>query len=80
MSDITFEPNDTSLEDFMNSLPPIPTPNMDVDEAEFDALIAELAQDSPPDVDLDATQPEFDPQELEAWLDSLNSATVNMDF
>lgn|GEM_PF-5584863 len=82
MSDITFEPEDTSFEDFMNSLPATPTPNLDlgVDDAEFSALIDELAQGFPAAAELDTTQPEIDPQELEAWLDSLDPTTVEMDF
>jgi len=82
MNDITFEPEDASFEDFMNNLSAIPAPNIDlgVDEAEFSALIDKLAQGSPASADLDATQPEFDPQELEAWLNSLDPTTVGIDL
>ncbi len=82
MSDIPFEPEDTSFEDFLNSLPVTPMPDLDlgVDDAEFNALIEELAQGFPSAADLDTTQPEIDPQELEAWLDSLDPTTVEMDF
>ena len=80
MSDITFEPEDTTFDDFMNSLPDLPDTDLGVDQAEIDALIAELAQDYPATGDLDTTQPEIDPQELENWLDSLEPASLDMDL
>ncbi len=80
MSDQTFDPEDTSFDDFMNSLPALPAPEVDVDQAEFDALITELAQDSPVVGDLETTQPEIDPQEFENWLNSFEPASVDMDL
>jgi hypothetical protein len=80
VSDITFEGEDTTFDDFLNSLPDQPTTDVGVDQAEIDALIAELAQDYPPTTDLDTTQPEIDPQELENWLDSLEPNSLDMDL
>ncbi len=80
MSDITFEPEDTTFDDFMNSLPDLPDADLGVDEAEIDTLIAELARDYPATADVDTTQPEIDPQELENWLDNLEPASLDMDF
>jgi hypothetical protein len=51
-----------------------------MDQADFDALIAELGQDSPTVSDVDTTQPEIDPQELENWLDSLEPSSLDMDL
>ncbi len=80
MSNITFEPEDTTFDDFMNSLPDLPETDLGVDQAEIDALIAELARDYPATSDLDTTQPEIDPQELENWLDSLEPSSLDMDL
>jgi hypothetical protein len=66
VSDITFEPEDTTFDDFMNSLPDLPDTDTGVAQAEIDALIAELAQDYPVTTDVDTTQPEIDPGELQA--------------
>ena len=90
MTDITFEPNDQpgdDLDALFNPVDPLPTANADFDQAEFDALIAELANvDAPettydlsglylegdPDLTtLDTQEAEVDPQAVEAWLDSL---------
>jgi hypothetical protein len=81
VSDITIEPEDTTFDDFLNSLPALPSTDMSADQAEIDALIAELAQDYPTTTDLDTTQPEIDPQELENWLDSLEpTSSFDMDL
>jgi hypothetical protein len=66
VSDITFEPEDTTFEDFMNSQHDLPDTDTGVAQAEIDALIAELAQDYPVTTDVDTTQPEIDPGELQA--------------
>jgi len=80
VSDITFEPEDTTFDAFMNSLPDPSTPDVGVDQADIDALIAELAQDYPTVSDVDTTQPEIDPQELENWLDSLEPSSLDMEL
>src|SRR5258708_26394069 len=90
MSDITFEPNDQpgdDLDTFFNPADPLPTADADFDQAEFDALIAELANGGAPETTydlsglylegdpdlttLDTQEAEVDPQAVEAWLDSL---------
>lgn len=90
MSDITFEPNDQPVDDldaFFNPVDPLPTADAEFDQAEFDALIAELAQgnepettydlsgvfsaDEPAITELDTQEAQVDPQAVEAWLDSL---------
>lgn len=80
MSDITFEQEDVTFEDFMNGLPDLPTTELGVDQADFDTFIAELAQDYPTTSDLDATQPAIDPQELANWLDNLEPSSLDMDL
>lgn len=80
MSDITFESVETTLDDLMAGLPDVPAMDMGVDQAEFDALIAELAQDYPVASGMDTSEPEIDPQELENWLDSLEPASFDMDL
>ena len=80
MSDITFEPENTTFDDFLNSLPDLPDTDTGVDQAEIDALIAELAQDYPVTTDVDTTQPEIDPQELQNWLDSLEPEALDLDL
>ena len=80
MSDITFEQEDVTFDDFMNSLPDLPATDVGVDQADLDALIADLAQEYPVTTDLDTTQPEIDPQELENWLDNLEPNSLDMDL
>lgn len=80
MSDITFEQEDVTFDDFMNSLPAMQTTDVGVDQADLDALIADLAQEYPTTTDLDTTQPEIDPQELENWLDSLEPTSLDLDM
>ena len=80
MSDITFEQEDMAFQDFLDSLPPTGAVEIEVNQAEIDALIAELAKEFPTSVDLDTTSPEIDMQELEAWLDTLDPNTPDMDF
>ena len=80
MSDITFEGEDTTFDDFMNSLPDLPATDVGVDQADLDALIADLAKDYSAATDLDTTQPEIDPQELENWLDSLEPTSLDLDM
>ena len=80
MSDITFEQEDVTFDDFMNSLPATQTTDVGVDQADLDALIADLAQEYPTATDLDTTQPEIDPQELENWLDSLEPTSLDLDL
>ena len=80
MSDLTVEPEDTTFDDFMNSLPDLSTVDSGLDQADIDTLFAELAQDYPVTTDLDMTQEEIDPQELENWLDSLEPSSLDMDI
>ncbi len=80
MSDITFEPEAATFEDFMNSQPDLSGTDTGADQVEIDALIAELAQDYPVTADVDTTQPEIDPQELQAWLDSLEPESPDLDL
>ncbi len=80
--------NDLSVDDldayFSRLEQPAPAADPDFDQAEFDALIAELANGAPettydlsglylegePDLS-DTQETQVDPQEVEAWLDSL---------
>ena len=80
MSDLTVEPEDTTFDDFMNSLPDLSTMDSGLDQADIDTLFAELAQDYPATTDVDMTQPEIDPQELANWLDSLEPSSLDMDI
>jgi hypothetical protein len=80
VSDITFDPEDMTFDEFINGLPDMLATNTGMDQADFDALIAELGQDSPTVSDVDTTQPEIDPQELENWLDSLEPSSLDMDL
>ena len=97
MSDITFEPNDQPTDDldtFFNPADPLPTADADFDQAEFDALIAELANGGAPETtydlsgvfaagepDIDTQEAQVDPQAVEAWLDSLEpSQSFEMDL
>ena len=78
MSDITFEPN-TDIE---------------VDPPDFDALVEELTNGVEPQYDLsglypeggpdlsaeDTQEAEVDPQDMEAWLDSLEPSSLDMDL
>ncbi len=78
MSDITFEPETATFEDFMNSQPDLS--DTGVEQAELDTLIAELAQDFPVTADVDTTQPEIDPDALQAWLDGLEPESPDLDL
>lgn len=80
MSEMTFEPIDATLDDLLVDLPDTPIAELGVDQAEFDALIAQLAQDYPTAADVDLAQPEIDPQELSDWLDSLEPSSFDMDL
>ena len=80
MSDLTIEPEDTTFDDFMNSLPDLSTVDSGLDQADIDTLFAELAPDYPVTTDVDMTQAEIDPQELENWLDSLEPSSLDMDI
>jgi hypothetical protein len=90
VSDITFEPNEQAVDDLdslFDSVGPQPTDDPEFDQAEFDAMIAELANGGAPETTydlsglylegdpdlttLDTQEAEVDPQAVEAWLDSL---------
>ncbi len=100
MSDMTIETNDQPVDDleaYINSLEqPAPTADPQFDQAEFDALLADLANGTPettydlsdvfsenePGITEMDTQPaEVDPQAMEAWLDSLEpTQSFDMDL
>src|SRR5438105_2421545 len=87
---MTIDTNDLPVDDldayFSGLEQPAPAADPDFDQAEFDALIAELANGAPettydlsglylkgePDLNaMDTQEAQVDPQEVEAWLDSL---------
>ena len=90
MSDITFEPTEQPVDEldaYFNSLEAATPADVEMNQADFDALIADLAnadgldinddisnlylQGEPDLTELDTQEVEVDPQAVEAWLDSL---------
>ena len=85
------------LDTLFDSVDPQPTDDPEFDQAAFDALIAELANSGAPETTydlsslylqgdpdlsaLDTQEAQVDPQEVEAWLDSLEpSQSFDMDL